>query len=158
MATYKDDLDILKAAEKDSNKLSLNAITELDNKGLLGMYGGGGSEEDLYPDFDGYFMIDGSALPIDFDGLTYSKLIAGKEPKDESVSGVFFRYNSNMVVFCNKYSFDSDYKIFGSTSTTAWGANVPQLGIVWHSELELEDDGLSGILQPNTWYLRVSGK
>lgn len=42
MATYKDDLDILKAAEKDSNKLSLNAITELDNKGLLGMYGGGG--------------------------------------------------------------------------------------------------------------------
>lgn len=41
MATYKDDLDILKAAEKDSNKLSLNAITELDNKGLLGMYGGG---------------------------------------------------------------------------------------------------------------------
>lgn len=43
MATYKDDLDILKAAEKDSNKLSLNAITELDNKGMLGMYGGGGS-------------------------------------------------------------------------------------------------------------------
>lgn len=43
MATYKDDLDILKAAEKDANKLSLNAITELDNKGLLGMYGGGGS-------------------------------------------------------------------------------------------------------------------
>lgn len=42
MATYKDDLDILKAAEKDSSKLSLNAITELDNKGLLGMYGGGG--------------------------------------------------------------------------------------------------------------------
>lgn len=42
MATYKDDLDILKAAEKDSNKLSLNAITELDNKGLLGMYGGDG--------------------------------------------------------------------------------------------------------------------
>lgn len=41
MATYKDDLDILKAAEKDSNKLSLNAITELDNKGILGMYGGG---------------------------------------------------------------------------------------------------------------------
>lgn len=46
MATYKDDLDIIKAAEKDSSKLSLNAITELDNKGLLGMYGGGGSEED----------------------------------------------------------------------------------------------------------------
>lgn len=41
MATYKDDLDIIKAAEKDSSKLSLNAITELDNKGLLGMYGGG---------------------------------------------------------------------------------------------------------------------
>lgn len=41
MATYKDDLDILKAAEKDANKLSLNAITELDNKGQLGMYGGG---------------------------------------------------------------------------------------------------------------------
>lgn len=44
MATYKDDLDIIKAAEKDSSKLSLNAITELDNKGLLGMYGGGGSD------------------------------------------------------------------------------------------------------------------
>ena len=44
MATYKDDLDILKAAEKDSNKLSLNAITELDNKGMLGMYGGGSSK------------------------------------------------------------------------------------------------------------------
>lgn len=43
MATYKDDLDILDAAKKDANKLSLNAITELDNKGLLGMYGGGGS-------------------------------------------------------------------------------------------------------------------
>ena len=43
MATYKDDLDIIKAAEKDSSKLSLNAITELDNKGMLGMYGGGGS-------------------------------------------------------------------------------------------------------------------
>lgn len=42
MATYKDDLDIIRAAEKDSSKLSLNAITELDNKGLLGMYGGGG--------------------------------------------------------------------------------------------------------------------
>lgn len=42
MATYKDDLDIIKAAEKDSSKLSLNAITELDNKGMLGMYGGGG--------------------------------------------------------------------------------------------------------------------
>lgn len=41
MATYKDDLDILTAASKDSNKLSLNAITELDNKGKLGMYGGG---------------------------------------------------------------------------------------------------------------------
>lgn len=41
MATYKDDLDIIKAAEKDSSKLSLNAITELDNKGLLGMYNGG---------------------------------------------------------------------------------------------------------------------
>lgn len=45
MATYKDDLDIIKAAVKDSSKLSLNAITELDNKGLLGMYGGGGSME-----------------------------------------------------------------------------------------------------------------
>lgn len=44
MATYKDDLDIIKAAEKDSSKLSLNAITELDNKGKLGMYGGGGSD------------------------------------------------------------------------------------------------------------------
>lgn len=40
MATYKDDLDILKAAEKaDTNKLTFNAITELDNKGLLGRYG-----------------------------------------------------------------------------------------------------------------------
>lgn len=45
MATYKDDLDIIKAAVKDSNKLSLNAITELDNKGLLNNYGAGGSME-----------------------------------------------------------------------------------------------------------------
>lgn len=46
MATYKDDLDILKAAEKaDTNKLTFNAITELDNKGLLSRYGneGGGT-------------------------------------------------------------------------------------------------------------------
>lgn len=46
MATYKDDLDILKAAEKaDTNKLTFNAITELDNKGLLPRYGneGGGT-------------------------------------------------------------------------------------------------------------------
>ena len=46
MSTYKDDLDILKAAEKaDTNKLTFNAITELDNKGLLGRYGneGGGT-------------------------------------------------------------------------------------------------------------------
>lgn len=47
MATYKDDLDILKAAEKaDTNKLTFNAITELDNKGLLGRYGGEGEEEE----------------------------------------------------------------------------------------------------------------
>lgn len=52
MATYKDDLDIIKAAEKDSSKLSLNAITELDNKGMLGMYGGGGSGSDLGIDWD----------------------------------------------------------------------------------------------------------
>lgn len=50
MATYKDDLDIIKAAEKDANKLSLNAITELDNKGLLGMYGGGGGSGKTIPD------------------------------------------------------------------------------------------------------------
>lgn len=43
--TYKDDLDIIKAAEGDTNKLSLNAITELDNKGLLNNYGAGGSTE-----------------------------------------------------------------------------------------------------------------
>lgn len=43
--TYKDDLDIIKAAEGDTNKLSLNAITELDNKGLLNTYGAGGSTE-----------------------------------------------------------------------------------------------------------------
>lgn len=43
--TYKDDLDIIKAAEGDTNKLSLNAITELDNKGLLNTYGAGGSME-----------------------------------------------------------------------------------------------------------------
>ena len=44
--TYKDDLDIIKAAEGDTGKLTLNAITELDNKGLLGRYSesGGGSE------------------------------------------------------------------------------------------------------------------
>lgn len=45
--TYKDDLDIIKAAEGDTNKLSLNAITELDNKGLLGTYGGGSGSSDL---------------------------------------------------------------------------------------------------------------
>ena len=47
MATYKDDLDIIKAAEKDDKNMTLNAITELDNKGLLGKYGGegGGSFE-----------------------------------------------------------------------------------------------------------------
>ena len=50
MATYKDDLDILKAAEKaDTNKLTFNAITELDNKGLLGRYGGEGGSSDLWP-------------------------------------------------------------------------------------------------------------
>ena len=42
MATYKDDLDIIKAAEKDDKSMTLNAITELDNKGLLGKYGGEG--------------------------------------------------------------------------------------------------------------------
>ena len=41
MATYKDDLDIIKAAEGDNKSMTLNAITELDNKGLLGKYGGG---------------------------------------------------------------------------------------------------------------------
>ena len=47
MATYKDDLDIIKAAESDNKSMTLNAITELDNKGLLGKYGGegGGSFE-----------------------------------------------------------------------------------------------------------------
>lgn len=45
--TYKDDLDIIKAAEGDTNKLSLNAITELDNKGLLGTYGGGSGSSDI---------------------------------------------------------------------------------------------------------------
>ena len=45
MATYKDDLDIIKAAEKDDKSMTLNAITELDNKGLLGKYGGEGGGE-----------------------------------------------------------------------------------------------------------------
>lgn len=46
MATYKDDIDIIKAALKDDKTMTLNAITELDDKGLLGKYGGeGGGEE-----------------------------------------------------------------------------------------------------------------
>ena len=62
MATYKDDLDILKAAEKDSNKLSLNAITELDNKGQLGMYGGGSGK--AIPDAFGLMLYIPSLEPV----------------------------------------------------------------------------------------------
>lgn len=62
MATYKDDLDILKAAEKDSNKLSLNAITELDNKGQLGMYGGGSGK--AIPDAFGLMLYVPSIEPV----------------------------------------------------------------------------------------------
>ena len=52
MATYKDDLDILKAAEKaDTNKLTFNAITELDNKGLLSRYGSEGGSGSVDWDF-----------------------------------------------------------------------------------------------------------
>lgn len=153
MATYKDDLDIIKAAEKDSSKLSLNAITELDNKGLLGMYGGGGSEEDLYPDFDGYLKFDRSAPAIEVTSATYHKLIAEKEPKDASVVGVFFRA-SDTIVFCEKRAFDSDFKEYMTPEMSGLGVGFIQ----WYSELELEDVGLSGILQPNTWYVRTSSK
>ena len=149
MATYKDDLDIIKAAEKDSSKLSLNAITELDNKGMLGMYGGGGSEEDLYPDFDGYFKIDESVPGIDAGNYIFYKLIALKEPKDVSVDGVFFRNDDNSIAFYAKRVFDSDHKHFSNDTRSL---------IVWYSELGLEDVELSGILQPSTWYLSASTK
>lgn len=62
MATYKDDLDILNAAVKDSNKLSLNAITELDNKGILGMYGGGSGK--AIPDAFGLMLYAPSMKPV----------------------------------------------------------------------------------------------
>lgn len=46
--SYKDDLDAIAGGLKDTNKLTLNAITELDNAGKLGMYGGeGGGGETL---------------------------------------------------------------------------------------------------------------
>lgn len=65
MATYKDDLDIIKAAEKDSSKLSLNAITELDNKGLLGMYGGGGGSGKTIPDEFGLMIfVHSEKVPV----------------------------------------------------------------------------------------------
>lgn len=62
--TYKDDLDIIKAAEGDTNKLSLNAITELDNKGLLGTYGGGSGSSDLPYDVIFTSGDDASAMKI----------------------------------------------------------------------------------------------
>lgn len=148
MATYKDDLDIIKAAEKDSSKLSLNAITELDNKGMLGMYGGGGSEEDLYPDFGGYFTIDLSADPISYGRKKYYKIIAVKEPRDVSVDGIFYR-NDNVIGFFEKRIFDSNHKEF---------SNEAMHSIEWYSELGLEENDLSGVLQPNTWYYGSSGK
>lgn len=62
--TYKDDLDIIKAAEGDSSKMTLNAITELDNKGLLGTYGGGSGSSDLPYDVIFTSGDDASAMKI----------------------------------------------------------------------------------------------
>lgn len=66
--TYKDDLDIIKAAEGDSSKMTLNAITELDNKGMLGRYSDGGSGSSDIP-YDVIFtsgndVSDGNAMEI----------------------------------------------------------------------------------------------
>lgn len=58
--TYKDDLDIIKAAEGDSSKMTLNAITELDNKGMLGRYSDGGSGSSDLP-YDVIFTYDDDA-------------------------------------------------------------------------------------------------
>ena len=71
MATYKDDLDILKAAEKaDTNKLTFNAITELDNKGLLGRYGGeGGGGGDMWPGVPFILLSDPSSEDIPHEEL-----------------------------------------------------------------------------------------
>lgn len=57
--SYKDDLDAIAGGLKDTNKLTLNAMVELDNKGKLGMYGGegGGSGGSIH----GVFEYDGSA-------------------------------------------------------------------------------------------------
>ena len=66
MATYKDDLDILKAAEKaDTNKLTFNAITELDNKGLLARYGGEGGGSDLWPGVPIVVKYTGTEVPYE---------------------------------------------------------------------------------------------
>lgn len=78
MATYKDDLDILKAAEKaDTNKLTFNAITELDNKGLLPRYGneGGGGGSDIY-----WVSVteDGDSYTMD---KTYAEIVAAFQTK-----------------------------------------------------------------------------
>ena len=74
MATYKDDLDILKAAEKaDTNKLTFNAITELDNKGLLGRYGGEGGSEDSYP-IEFIFRVPSDPEMYEDEGEVFTKL------------------------------------------------------------------------------------
>lgn len=66
MATYKDDLDIIKAAEKDTNPLTLNAITELDNIGKLNKYGGnGGGGGDLWPGVPFVIRVTGHEISYD---------------------------------------------------------------------------------------------
>ena len=105
MATYKDDLDILKAAEKDANKLSLNAITELDNKGLLGMYGGGGSE--IKTGAVQLVNSDSAALQIGFvrflDGILYpdveefSSKVVGLDLNDVFFPSVIVLNDTNYI-------------------------------------------------------------
>ena len=68
MATYKDDLDIIKAAEKDDKNMTLNAMVELDNKGLLGRYGGEGGGSDLWPEVP-FVLKAGDDTPTPYEDL-----------------------------------------------------------------------------------------
>lgn len=146
MATYKDDLDILKAAEKaDTNKLTFNAITELDNKGMLGMYGGGSASNSA---FDLVLWVTGNAVDEpnlvidgDFDSV-YSELT-------KSGGSVSACVMSNIQ---NNYKIS--YKSFGILDLYAsnncvyivYVSENSQVTVIWGSDgtIEVENTGGGG--------------
>ena len=149
MATYKDDLDILKAAEKDANKLSLNAITELDNKGLLGMYGGGESGGDLYPEFN-LVLLNSGEDAIDVESAHYIKYLT---LKDFTIDGYFLGIAINNRQSGRVDAF-TDYHVNGQTGDISAAGGIYKR----YTENGLEQLGLSGVLEPDTWYHYSGGK